>query len=1101
MSMGDTEFLRAIHEKGWATAAQIDECRKAQELSRAQTGVTVAIAEILAAKGYVSREQIAQLQGAKGYSFGPYWIERKIGEGGMGAVYLARREGAETPVALKILPQKFSEDESHVARFQREAMISIRLTHPNLVKGHEYGQAKGRWYYAMEFVQGRTVSALIKEKKVLDEKEAAGIALQVARALGEIHRHGLVHRDIKPDNVMIDAHGGARVMDLGLIKSFATEHTRLTQTGYALGTLHYMSPEQLQGSRGPGVDGRSDLFSLGAMLYHMVSGQIPFTGDSMVEIMDKQLKHELEPPRKFRPGLSDGICRVIEKLMAPDPADRYPAAAAVEDDLNLILQGKQPRARLIRRARKPEPARPKRIGLAVGAGIGALGAGLVAAIVLLSGGNPPPALPRPPDRPKPVDRFPGLLSQAEAAAQAKEWSKALAAIEEALKLRPGDAQAAEIKSRVEREQEYESALAWAGQFIAIRDWAKAESAAGEALGLKPGDSAALELRSKAEEGRRAESYRQAMTLAETCLQDREWAQAREACRQALQVRPGDEPARKLLDRIASEECASIVARAETLLKDKEWDKALQEADRALAVKPGDPPTEQLKKRVEQGKVDHLVKNLLAGADAALAVRTWDEARDACKKALVFKPGDAAILDRLKKIDDARYADTLARAEAYFKAREWSSALSAADEALSIRPADPAALQLKKKIEVAAPAAMYEEAMGRAEKLRASKEWPGALAAADEALKARPGDAAAQKLKERIRLEMGEGGYKAAIKRGDEHMKNKEWDQAAAAYAEALEARPGDAKAKAALSRAKEYLGGDAKEFENLLLKIDAGQPAQRLGLSSDGRIVAFFGSQTLEVYSTQSGQKLQSLKATLPVALKFSPAGGVLAAADDRVILFDTTTWREIKRLGPFSSYVYGLAFSRDGKRLAVAPFGATVRVYDAQTWVPLVEFPEKGKVSHLELGPDGRHLVTMEEGNRNPTIWTVGPPPTELWSDKRDWVSPAFSPDGTKVIAVIEDQITVLETATGKELNTLSAGRVQHCVMSPNGKWVAVTEGKHVKLWDVDSGAELARLNHSDKVDTVVFSGDGRRLASVGMDRAIRVWGRPPGLEQIRPK
>jgi WD40 repeat protein/tetratricopeptide (TPR) repeat protein len=1015
----------------------------------------------------------------------------------MGAVYLARREGAETPVALKILPQKFSEDESHVARFQREAMISIRLTHPNLVKGHEYGQAKGRWYYAMEFVQGRTVSALIKEKKVLDEKEAAGIALQVARAVGEIHRHGLVHRDIKPDNVMIDARGVARVMDLGLIKSFATEHTRLTQTGYALGTLHYMSPEQLQGSRGPGVDGRSDLFSLGAMLYHMVSGQIPFTGDSMVEIMDKQLKHELEPPRKFRPGLSDGICRVIEKLMAPDPADRYPAAAAVEDDLNLILQGKQPRARLVRRTRKSEPPKPKRIGLAVGAGIGAAGLGLVAAIVLLSGGNPPSAPSRTPASPRPVDRFPGLLSQAEAAAQAKEWSKALAAVEEALKLRPGDAQAAEIKSRVEREQKYESAVARAGQFIATAEWAKAESAAGEALELKPADPAALELRSKVEEGRRTESYRQAMTLAETCLQDREWDQAREACRQAMQVRPGDEAARKLIDRIASEQCASIVARAETLLKDKEWEKALQEIDRALAVKPGDRGAGELKQRVEQGKLDHLVGILVAGADAALAVKKWDEAREACKKALVFKPGDAALLALLKKTDDAQYADALSRADQYFKAREWSSALAAADEALSIRPADPAALQLKKRIDESGPAARYRDAMARAEKHAAAGEWVSAARAVDEALQARSGDEKALKLKETIAGELKDHRYKDAVRRGDQHIKAKEWAKAASAFTEALDEKAGDPKARDGLDKARAGLAGEVSAFRELQELSGHSGIIVMLDYSPDGKLLASASNdRTVKIWNVDSGQCVKTLNVNTGWigCVAFSPTGGrlVTGGEDAKIRVWDTSSWAEVKVLESHRDPVASVAFSKDGKRMISCGSQGEMKIWDTKAWKQGYRFGHATHgASRAALSPDGQWMVTSGS-DKNVIIWDADKPEARFTNPAGIVFALGISPDGRSAAAAgNEDGLKIWDIDTGKEIRQVP-GLFRAIAWSGNGKWLALGDDKKVRILDSEGGVELKRLTgHGHEVHALAFSPDSKRLASGSLDTKIKIWGK----------
>lgn len=408
----EKSFINLAIKRSVVTFEQIQECLALQQTMKA-TLPDIKIWDVLVLRKYATQDQVqAVLSGkeeAKGFTFGAYKIQRKIGEGGMGAVYLAKKEGQDALFALKVLPERFSSDESRVKRFEREAKVLITLSHPNLVKGYEHGKANNRWYYAMEFVKGKVLIHFIREKKRLTEREAVEIALQVALALKEIHKHGLVHRDIKPENIIIDESGTAKVMDLGLVKSSTTEMTALTQSGYAMGTLHYMSPEQLKGRKQ--VDIRCDIYALGATLYHMVTGRQPFEGKTMMEVMNRQLRSELEDPRAIHPELSEGLCAVIERMMALDPADRYQNPDALVRDLSGLLDGTEPDgARLaagrsmIRRIpaakpaapasrRPPQRQAPNRAVLWTVLGIG--GAAAIIIIIVAAASRPVPIRPAP----------------------------------------------------------------------------------------------------------------------------------------------------------------------------------------------------------------------------------------------------------------------------------------------------------------------------------------------------------------------------------------------------------------------------------------------------------------------------------------------------------------------------------------------------------------------------------------------------------------------------------------------------------------------------------------------------------------------------------
>jgi serine/threonine protein kinase len=221
---------------------------------------------------------------------GRYELHRRVGRGGMAEVYLARDRLLDRLVAIKILFPEFATDPSFVARFRREAQAAANLNHPNIVGVYDWGKERGTYYIVMEYVDGQTVSEIIRNDGPIEPKRAAGIAADVAAALGFAHRKGVVHRDVKPGNVLITKTGEVKVADFGIARAMtASSEENLTQTGSVMGTATYFSPEQAQGKA---VDARSDLYSLGVVLYEMASGKPPFSADSPVAIA---YKHVQEP--------------------------------------------------------------------------------------------------------------------------------------------------------------------------------------------------------------------------------------------------------------------------------------------------------------------------------------------------------------------------------------------------------------------------------------------------------------------------------------------------------------------------------------------------------------------------------------------------------------------------------------------------------------------------------------------------------------------------------------------------------------------------------------------------------------------------------------
>jgi len=260
-----------------------------------------------------------------------YRIEKELGRGGMGAVYLARQLSLDRPVALKVMAKRYAADPQFVARFTREAFAAAQLSHPNIVGIHDIGEADGARFFSMEFVPGRSLSDLLAERGKLDPETAVGYVLQAARGLRHAHDRGMVHRDVKPDNLLLDAHGLVKVADLGLVKvpgadapaskNAAPSRPDLTGFHMALGTPAYMSPEQCRDATT--VDHRADIYSLGCTLYVLVTGRAPFEGTTAVEVMSKHAYEPIVPPEQIVARVPAELSSVILRMMAKEPGERF----------------------------------------------------------------------------------------------------------------------------------------------------------------------------------------------------------------------------------------------------------------------------------------------------------------------------------------------------------------------------------------------------------------------------------------------------------------------------------------------------------------------------------------------------------------------------------------------------------------------------------------------------------------------------------------------------------------------------------------------------------------------------------------------------------
>ncbi len=284
---------------------------------------------------------IPALELGPGVTLGDFFIEKHLGQGGMGEVFLARQKALERPVALKVLPPaKTQQNKDFYNRFMQEIRMLGRLEHPNIVMAYHAGEDSGHYYYAMSYVDGEDLNVIVERDGALAEDRALQIVQRVAEALAYAwEEQRLLHRDIKPGNIMLDGKGEVKLLDLGLAKSL-NEESGLTILGSMVGTPHYISPEQTRGDRE--LDCRSDIFSLGSTLYFMLTAREPFVGDDIMQVLYKVISAEPPPPRELNPAISAGCARLLALMMAKDPAARPADWRVLGGEVELVLNGLMP---------------------------------------------------------------------------------------------------------------------------------------------------------------------------------------------------------------------------------------------------------------------------------------------------------------------------------------------------------------------------------------------------------------------------------------------------------------------------------------------------------------------------------------------------------------------------------------------------------------------------------------------------------------------------------------------------------------------------------------------------------------------------------------
>ena len=340
----DSMLGKVAIEQGFCTEEELAHCKKLLKDSAAENPTT--LEQLLISNRFITPSQAKRLKettkeakDAAEYIPG-YKILGKLGAGAMAIVYKARQLSLDRIVAIKILPSRFSENPDYVQRFYKEGKAAAKLNHNNIVAAYDVGEAGGYHYFVMEYVEGKTLYEDLAKGKIFSEEEAINIITQVAKALAHAHARNLIHRDVKPKNIMINSAGTVKLADLGLARDSSDLQLAKSEEGKAFGTPYYIAPEQIRGEMN--LDARGDIYSLGATFYHMVTGRVPFEAITPQEVMKKHLKEPLIPPDHINTRLSSGVSEVIEVMMAKKKEDRYSSAEELMMDLDSVSRGEPP---------------------------------------------------------------------------------------------------------------------------------------------------------------------------------------------------------------------------------------------------------------------------------------------------------------------------------------------------------------------------------------------------------------------------------------------------------------------------------------------------------------------------------------------------------------------------------------------------------------------------------------------------------------------------------------------------------------------------------------------------------------------------------------
>jgi WD40 repeat protein len=968
-------------------------------------------------------------------SLGGFAIREKIGEGGMGVVYRARQTSLDRVVALKILHPRLAADKNYIESFRREAQAAARLLHPNIIPVYDAGEADGLYYYAMEFVQGRTLHRWVQKQGHLAEKTVLDIAYCVAHGLKYAwDKERLIHCDVKPENIMVDSDGQVKICDLGLAKKFGEA---AGVGGHLFGTPQYVSPEQTRGNRV--LDQRSDIYSLGMSLWYALTGKMPFAGMTPEQMLTQHLQGFLEDPRVSAPNVSEHTCLILQKMLAKEISDRYQNWDEVIRDLELARRNKPPQCQklpdgkstlrltvVIPQIRVPRaPRRPFLLAV-----IGALLLVISAIIVALSiPGNPvAPAIYRRAAPPPPKTQ-----QQADTSPQAPADKSAAVRLKQTLAL---------IAAKPDAEEQIISELAGIlRDFPDLPEAAHAQRLLEELTSLQARRAADEEnQRAIEQQQQRQAEQRQREQAARIAAEQRFGAfarpfhellsQRRYAAAAALAQRAADDP---LLEPLRDEllGCETVARRLQ-----KFWDSIPQFAqrlnDRPVTLQGvrgtiTEADNGEIQLKIREGVFVGVDVSKLSAAETLALAFARPNAPELWQDGMWF-----AFAEGLKKEKDL-YAELAAGA-----GTDLSDAARLMEHLLHA-PREAEAGEHLQKLRETAHAGRLDEAAAHLAQLR-----------------------------ERF---------------SDTRVVQMVVSELAQLQAQIQFGR-----------RLRGVPPGGVIDTLRAPTAVNCARfsPDGRQILSGGDEGV-------VKLWDTVSGTEVRALRGhnITVIAAAFAPDGKTIAtgSAAGMIKLWDAASGRELRNLRNASS-VFALAFSSDGRRLAAGLGERLLLCLDAQSYKPLFESRAHATVVRsVAFTPDGRHIVTAGY-DRLIKLWeaTTG---VEIRSFKghTEWVrSVAVSADGKFILSGSSDRTMRLwDLATGQELHKFEGHthEVRAVAFSPDGKFaLSASSDKTIKLWDIAARKEIRTLTgHSDAVRDVAFSPDGQFALSASQDRTLKLW------------